>query len=124
MTCADLDSVSLPRVPERKPAAMFHHDSPDEAEFRNGKLAVDEATRACELTHWQDPDALDTLAASCAEVGDFAAAVKWQTQALKLVRQQAPSLLQQRANSSGGGQRGLGFEDRLSFYKSRKPTRE
>jgi tetratricopeptide (TPR) repeat protein len=95
-----------------------------EPEFRNGRLAVTEATRACELSHWRDPDALDTLAAACAEVGDFTAAVQWQTEALKLIRQHAPSLLQQKASSSGGGQRGLGFEDRLSFYKSRKPTRE
>jgi tetratricopeptide (TPR) repeat protein len=96
-----------------------------EAAFRNGKLALDEATRACELAHWQDPDAIDTLAAACAELGDFAAAIKWQTQALKLVRQNAPSLLQKRALSPGsGGRQGVGFEDRLSFYKSKKPTRE
>jgi tetratricopeptide (TPR) repeat protein len=95
-----------------------------ETVFRDGKRAIDEATRACELSHWQDPDALDTLAAACAEIGDFTAAVKWQTEALKLIRQHVPSLLQQKAASSGGGQRGLGFEDRLSFYKSKKPTRE
>jgi tetratricopeptide (TPR) repeat protein len=95
-----------------------------EAQFRDGKRAADEATRACELSHWQDPDALDTLAAACAEIGDFTAAVKWQTEALKLIRRRVPSLLQQKAASSGGGQRGLGFEDRLSFYKSKKPTRE
>ncbi len=96
----------------------------NEAVFRNGALAVTEARRACELSHWHDPDALDTLAAACAEVGDFTAAIKWQTEALKLIRQNAPSLLQQKASSSGGGRRGVGFEDRLSFYKSRKPTRE
>jgi tetratricopeptide (TPR) repeat protein len=91
--------------------------------FRNGQLAVAEATRACELTHWQDPDSLDTLAAASAEVGDFAAAVKWQTQAIKLVRQNVDSFLQKKATSSGG-QRGVGFDDRLAFYKSKKPTRE
>ncbi len=80
-------------------------------------------TRACELTQWRDPDCLDTLAAACAEVGDFASAIKWQTQAVKLVRQNVRSLLQQRAISSGG-RRGVGFEDRLAFYKSKKPTRE
>ena len=34
-------------------------------------MGIDEATRACELAHWIDPDALDTLAAASAEVGDF-----------------------------------------------------
>ena len=94
----------------------------DNANFRNGKWAVDEGTRACELTRWQDPDCLDTLAAASAEAGDFTAAVKWQSQAIKLVRQNVRSLLQQKAVSSGG-LRGVGFEDRLAFYKSKKPTR-
>ncbi len=94
-----------------------------ETNFRNGKWAVDEATRSCELTNWRDPDCLDTLAAACAEVGDYATAIKWQTQAIKLVRQNVQSLLQQKAVNLGG-RRGIGFEDRLVFYKSKKPTRE
>jgi tetratricopeptide (TPR) repeat protein len=95
----------------------------NEPQYRNGKWALDEANRACELTRWQDPDCLDTLAAACAEVGDFSSAVKWETVAIKQVRQKVPSLLQQKAISFGGG-RGVGFDDRLSFYKSKKPTRE
>jgi tetratricopeptide (TPR) repeat protein len=94
-----------------------------ETNFRNGKLAVDLATSACELTRWQDPDCLDTLAAAYAETGDFPAAVKWQTMAIKLTRQNVPSLLQQKG-ANYGGRRGIGFEDRLGFYKSKKPTRE
>jgi tetratricopeptide (TPR) repeat protein len=94
-----------------------------EPNFRNGKWALAEANRACELTHWHDPDCLDTLAAACAEVGDYEAAIKWQTEAIKLVRQNVRSLLQQKANSFGG-RRGIGFEERLVFYKSKKPTRE
>jgi tetratricopeptide (TPR) repeat protein len=89
---------------------------------RNGRWAVDEATRACELTRWQDPDCLDTLAAACAESGDFAKAIKWQTRAIERVRHQAPSILLRAMDY--GGRKGIGFEDRLAFYKSRKPTRE
>ena len=61
----------------------------------------------CELSHWIDPDAYDTLAAACAETGDFSSAVRWQNLALKLVRQRFPSALQKKAVSMGGG-RGRG----------------
>jgi tetratricopeptide (TPR) repeat protein len=91
---------------------------------RNGKWALDEAMRACELTHWVDTDSIDTLAAASAEVGDFESAVRWQTLAIKLVRQRYPSALQAKAISSGGGRAGVGFDDRLAFYKGKKPIRE
>jgi tetratricopeptide (TPR) repeat protein len=95
----------------------------NDANSRNGKWAVDEATRACELTHWQDPDSLDTLAAACAENDDFPNAVKWQIRAIERLRQKkAPSILQRAMDF--GGRKGVGFDDRLAFYKSRRPARE
>ena len=55
-----------------------------DARFRDGKLAIASATRACELTHWQDTGELSILAAAFAEAGDFAQAVKWQQKVVAL----------------------------------------
>jgi serine/threonine-protein kinase len=51
---------------------------------RNGRRALECATRACELTEWQTPGFLDTLAAANAEVGNFEEAEKWSERAAEL----------------------------------------
>jgi tetratricopeptide (TPR) repeat protein len=76
--------------------------------FRDGGKAVKSATSACELTQWEDFLKLDTLAAACAEAKDYASAVKWQTKAIEL----APKVWQTRLNN------------RLSYFKAKKPYRE
>jgi tetratricopeptide (TPR) repeat protein len=45
--------------------------------LRNGRKAVENATKACELAEWKNPSAVNTLALACAEVADFENAVKW-----------------------------------------------
>jgi tetratricopeptide (TPR) repeat protein len=52
-----------------------------DAKTRDGKKAVESATKACELANWKDEDSLEALAAACAEAGDCDSAVKWQTEA-------------------------------------------
>ncbi len=94
----------------------------DNDTVRDGRRAVAEATRSCELTKWHDPDALDTLAAAYAESGDYQSAVAWQTEAIELFRKEANTPLQRAMNF--GGRRGVGFDDRLAFYKRKRPARE
>ncbi len=53
-------------------------------DVRNPAQAKELATRACELTAWEDARYLDTLAVACAELGDLPAAVAWLEQAVGL----------------------------------------
>ena len=82
--------------------------SPD-ASYRDGRRAVAAATRAAELTKWNDGQVLSTLAAAYAEAGDFANAVRWQKQALQ--------------RPTAGGSDSKPEQDRLALYKTGKPFR-
>ncbi len=50
--------------------------------LRNGQEAVEHATWACNATSWRNLSCLGTLAAACAEIGDFAQAMRWQERAV------------------------------------------
>ncbi len=83
-----------------------------ERRFRDGKQAVELATRAVELTRTNDAAKLDTLAAAYAEAGRFADAVQTARQALGL----ADSVKQQSLAE--------GVRNRLKEYQSGQPHRE
>ena len=90
--------------------AWFLAACPDAA-FRNGKKAIDHATKACELTQWKNPLFMDTLAAAYAEVGEFKEATQWQEKSLG-----DPTLAKMLSES--------GLKDagaRLELYKKGKP---
>jgi tetratricopeptide (TPR) repeat protein len=77
-----------------------------DAKSRNAAQAVESATKACELSEHKDPMFLDTLAAACAEGGEFDDAVKWQAKAIELARR--PEDKQD-------------FQSRLELYQQKKP---
>jgi tetratricopeptide (TPR) repeat protein len=87
--------------------AWLEATCPD-AKIRNGKLAVEHATKGCELAGWKQVEMFDTLAAAYAEAGDFANAIKWQTK----VYEGAP------ANEKAE------YQSRLELYKAHHPSRE
>jgi tetratricopeptide (TPR) repeat protein len=80
-----------------------------EEKHRDGKRAVESATKACELTKWNQPKYLETLAAGYAEVADFESAVDWQTKA--------------NDRRHDGEAKTIG-KSRLQLYQERKPYRD
>jgi tetratricopeptide (TPR) repeat protein len=81
-----------------------------DAELRDGKVSMLHATKACELTKWKDPFCLSTMAAACAESGDFQKAVEYQEKALQDVE-----YAKHFADDS---------KVRLNLYRANKPFRE
>jgi tetratricopeptide (TPR) repeat protein len=62
----------------------FVFSSSTDPGFRDAKGAVDNATKACEMTHWQNPFCLTVLACSLAESGDFEGAVRREEESFAL----------------------------------------
>lgn len=76
-------------------------------DVRNGGRAKECAARACELTEWSEAGFLDTLAAACAECGEFEDAVKWQDKAIDLAPEDKAD----------------GYRTLRELYSQRKPYR-
>ena len=97
-----------PQHPDAYDGLAWIQATAADAEVRDGEKAVENATKACELTGWQLPICLGTLAAAHAEVGQFDKAIERQKQAIEL----APE-----ANKAD-------FEAPLALYSEGKPYRD
>jgi hypothetical protein len=78
--------------------------------LRDGKEAVAAATKACELTGWKNWNWIDTLAAACAEDGDFKRAIALEEQALSTGNPREPDQREMRS--------------RISLYEQSQPFRD
>jgi tetratricopeptide (TPR) repeat protein len=85
--------------------AWLYATCPDK-KYRDGKKAVDSASKACHLTEGTAWPCLDTLAAAYAESGDFEKAKQWEAKAIEM----APDAKECRS--------------RMELYKQGKPYRE
>jgi hypothetical protein len=77
--------------------------------LRDGRRAVQLATRANELSRWDYPATLEVLAAAYDEAGDFTAAVQWQQKAIARYNDAAATSL---------------AEERLKQYLRQKTVRD
>jgi tetratricopeptide (TPR) repeat protein len=77
-------------------------------ETRHGTRAIEHATRACELTNWQEALYLDTLAAAYAEAGQFDEAVRWAEKAVELAADEEAA---------------KAYAAALELYRQQKPSR-
>jgi tetratricopeptide (TPR) repeat protein len=81
------------------------------ADLRNAKRSIELATKACEVTNYERPHILSTLAAGYAESGDFETAIKWSSKAVELGKDDLKDQLDQ-------------LRQELESYKQKKPWRE
>jgi tetratricopeptide (TPR) repeat protein len=81
----DINPVSPEVLQAYQTLAMILGAAPDDS-LRDGKRSVELATTACEMSGWEDVDALESLAVAYAECRQFEDSVKWQEKAIEIDR--------------------------------------
>jgi len=84
----------------------------EDGKYRNGEEAVKLAEKLCRITRYNQPLALDALAAAYAETGKFDVAALTAKKGLKLALNQGPKELV------------LGLKKRLELYHRKRPYRQ
>lgn len=73
-----------PKLPDAYNALAWVQATCEDESLRDGKAALENAKRACELCDYGRWSCLGTLAAAYAELGDFAQAVEWKQKCLAI----------------------------------------
>jgi tetratricopeptide (TPR) repeat protein len=94
-----------------------------DASFRNGKQAVADANTACNSTSWSEAAYIDTLAAAYAEVGDFDAAIRFEQQAIKGVREETWAIKDPERRRAAYERQLTRYQRRLAVYEHHQPWR-
>ena len=94
-----------------------------DASFRNGKQAVADAKTACNGTSWSEAAYIDTLAAAYAEVGDFDAAIRFEQQAIKGVREETWAMKDPERRRAAYQRQVARYQRRLAAYERHQPWR-
>lgn len=107
---ADVDrAVEMAPSPQLLAYRAFALAAWPDSRFRNGRLAVESAARAIELSRGEpDMNVLAAAAVAAAEAGDFPGAIAYQKRALKLAPEDVKAA----------------FEPRLRLFESRRPYHE
>ncbi len=79
-------------------------------DVRDGRKAIEHATKACKLSEWKNGYHLASLAAAHAQNGNFKEAVKWQKKAIEL------GFVDEKGMEKG--------RQRLKLYEEGKPCRD
>jgi len=99
------------RLDPDNPESLLHRailqSGCQDATIRDGKQAVIDATRACELTGWDQPLFLNCLSFAYSEAGDFDQAIRWQERVIAL----SPN------------QQNRSAQDRIAQFRQKQPFR-
>lgn len=96
--------------------------SPDD-DVRDGKLAVELATKACEATNNEESHILSTLAAAYAETGDFDKAAEWSRKAIEVFDKQRDAAIAA-GNQEKVDELSKELQAELDSFEAKKPWRE
>ena len=116
---------SVPNKPTRDSGLLNNFawllSTTPEDDLRDGERAIKLATESAELTDFEAPHILSTVAAAYAETGDFKSAIEWINKGLEANRVAGAK---EGANQEGIKRQEKSLLDELEFYKEEKPWRE